>query len=350
MYRFSGQRSFGNNANRQEQSNFGGGGGGRDRYNSRPDNRDNDRGRDSRSNQSRLSNNANNNNGGGSASGGRMDRNGSSGRSGETAGSNVTTARVENESKSSTVPSVTTTGSSTTSSSSSATAGKVSGGSNSTNLTVVSVSSTIDTRKPTVTQNVTNPPLARNSGSGVPTLSSINTSPAVMKGIGGSATAVNNSKIGRSGSSSANESMSKNSSNPSPSASFNQYKGPINNTNVRGAGERDPPQSSARNEPSKSESGHWQSSSKPAAPARISNNEDVDEEDAPMIEEPLVPPKRKFTGRCRLFVGNLTNDLTEEDFVKMFEPFGETSENFLNSARGFGFVRLVSIILMKTIN
>lgn len=54
-------------------------------------------------------------------------------------------------------------------------------------------------------------------------------------------------------------------------------------------------------------------------------------------------PEKKFTGRCRLFVGNLPNDMTKEEFKKLFVPFGESSEHFLNSGRGFGFVRMVSV-------
>ncbi|XP_052808414.1 paraspeckle component 1-like isoform X2 [Mya arenaria] len=50
--------------------------------------------------------------------------------------------------------------------------------------------------------------------------------------------------------------------------------------------------------------------------------------------------QKKFTGRCRLFVGNITPDTTEEQFKEMFTPFGEVSELFVNAARGFGFIRL----------
>lgn len=56
-------------------------------------------------------------------------------------------------------------------------------------------------------------------------------------------------------------------------------------------------------------------------------------------EEPKEP--KKFTGRCRLFVGNITPDVTEEQFKELFTPFGEVSELFVNAARGFGFIRLV---------
>lgn len=50
--------------------------------------------------------------------------------------------------------------------------------------------------------------------------------------------------------------------------------------------------------------------------------------------------QKKFTGRCRLFVGNITPEVTEEQFKEMFTPFGEVSEVFVNAARGFGFIRL----------
>ncbi|XP_050393128.1 paraspeckle component 1 isoform X2 [Patella vulgata] len=52
-----------------------------------------------------------------------------------------------------------------------------------------------------------------------------------------------------------------------------------------------------------------------------------------------APPK-KFTGRCRLFVGNLPLDFTEDDFKGLFEPFGEHSEAYVNGNRGFGFIRM----------
>lgn len=49
---------------------------------------------------------------------------------------------------------------------------------------------------------------------------------------------------------------------------------------------------------------------------------------------------KKFTGRCRLFCGNLPQDLTEEDFKDLFKKFGETGECFLNTQRSFGFIKL----------
>ncbi|GFV54158.1 hypothetical protein TNCV_1027301 [Trichonephila clavipes] len=49
---------------------------------------------------------------------------------------------------------------------------------------------------------------------------------------------------------------------------------------------------------------------------------------------------KKFTGRCRLFVGNLPSSITDEEFRKMFEQFGEIAEVFLQKQKGFGFVKL----------
>lgn len=54
------------------------------------------------------------------------------------------------------------------------------------------------------------------------------------------------------------------------------------------------------------------------------------------------PGEKTFTQRCRLFVGNLPTDITEEDFRKLFSKYGEANEVFINRDRGFGFIRLVS--------
>ena len=50
---------------------------------------------------------------------------------------------------------------------------------------------------------------------------------------------------------------------------------------------------------------------------------------------------KKFTGRCRLFVGNLAPEMTEDDFKQLFQPFGDVSEVYVNPSRSFGFIRLV---------
>ena len=47
-------------------------------------------------------------------------------------------------------------------------------------------------------------------------------------------------------------------------------------------------------------------------------------------------------GRCRLFIGNIPSDLTQEEFQILFGRYGELVEYFVNPSRGFGFVKLVS--------
>lgn len=61
----------------------------------------------------------------------------------------------------------------------------------------------------------------------------------------------------------------------------------------------------------------------------------------------LKPGEKTYTQRCRLFVGNLPNDIAEDDFKKMFAKYGEPSEVFVNKAKGFGFIRLESRALAE---
>lgn len=56
------------------------------------------------------------------------------------------------------------------------------------------------------------------------------------------------------------------------------------------------------------------------------------------------PPKKKFTNRCRLFIGNLPMDLKESELKDMLGKYGELSELYL-SGKGFAFARLVSLKL-----
>lgn len=57
-----------------------------------------------------------------------------------------------------------------------------------------------------------------------------------------------------------------------------------------------------------------------------------------------LPPQdtreKKFTGRCRLYIGNLTGDVTEEEITLLFQPYGETAELFVNKEKNFAFIRL----------
>lgn len=55
---------------------------------------------------------------------------------------------------------------------------------------------------------------------------------------------------------------------------------------------------------------------------------------------PLDQTEKKFAGRNRLYVGNLSNDTTEDEIAELFKPFGETSELFFNKEKMFAFIRL----------
>lgn len=48
----------------------------------------------------------------------------------------------------------------------------------------------------------------------------------------------------------------------------------------------------------------------------------------------------KFSGRSRLYVGNLGNDINENDLKEHFASYGEIAEVFLNKEKGFAFVRV----------
>lgn len=65
-----------------------------------------------------------------------------------------------------------------------------------------------------------------------------------------------------------------------------------------------------------------------------------------MLQGPLmdIPPieteEVKFSGRNRLYIGNLTNDITEEELVELFRPYGDISEVFMNKEKNYAFVRV----------
>lgn len=48
----------------------------------------------------------------------------------------------------------------------------------------------------------------------------------------------------------------------------------------------------------------------------------------------------KFSGRNRLYIGNLTNDVTEDELKELFRPYGEISEAFINAEKNFAFLKL----------
>lgn len=55
--------------------------------------------------------------------------------------------------------------------------------------------------------------------------------------------------------------------------------------------------------------------------------------------EDIQATKKKFTGRCRLFVGNMPADMKEQELKDLFAEFGQVSECYM-SGKGFAFIRL----------
>ena len=56
---------------------------------------------------------------------------------------------------------------------------------------------------------------------------------------------------------------------------------------------------------------------------------------------PVVVKEKKFTNRARLFIGNLSRSVIEDDLLKIFEPYGEVTQPFIEKERSYGFVRMV---------
>ena len=50
----------------------------------------------------------------------------------------------------------------------------------------------------------------------------------------------------------------------------------------------------------------------------------------------------KFSGRSRLYIGNLPNEVTEESLKEMMSVFGEVGEVFYNKEKKFAFLRMAT--------
>lgn len=71
----------------------------------------------------------------------------------------------------------------------------------------------------------------------------------------------------------------------------------------------------------------------------------------PTHELPLQDTsEKKFSGRNRLYIGNLTNDVTEEEIQTMFQKYGEISELFVNKEKSFAFLRMVITSRIRLFN
>ncbi|ERL90012.1 hrp65 protein [Dendroctonus ponderosae] len=62
---------------------------------------------------------------------------------------------------------------------------------------------------------------------------------------------------------------------------------------------------------------------------------------APTNELPCLDLKeKKFSGRNRLYIGNIGTGITSEDLEALFKPYGEVSEIFVHKDKCFGFIKL----------
>nr|XP_057903894.1 splicing factor, proline- and glutamine-rich isoform X4 [Doryrhamphus excisus] len=83
------------------------------------------------------------------------------------------------------------------------------------------------------------------------------------------------------------------------------------------------------------------------AAGSTSNESQTKQEFKATLSMLLKPGEKTYTQRCRLFIGNLPSEITEEQFRKIFSKYGEPSEVFINKAKGFGFIRLESRALAE---
>ncbi|KAI5720440.1 hypothetical protein M8J77_006595 [Diaphorina citri] len=63
----------------------------------------------------------------------------------------------------------------------------------------------------------------------------------------------------------------------------------------------------------------------------------------PTLDLPPSEPQNKdikFANNCRLYLGNIGGDITENDIIELFKPYGETQELFINKEKMFGFIRM----------
>ncbi|XP_068146269.1 protein no-on-transient A-like [Drosophila tropicalis] len=61
----------------------------------------------------------------------------------------------------------------------------------------------------------------------------------------------------------------------------------------------------------------------------------------PTLElEPIETQEVKFSGRSRLYIGNMGPNTRESDMRELFKPFGEIDDIFSNSKKNFTFLRL----------
>ncbi|KAL3221626.1 hypothetical protein MRX96_029258 [Rhipicephalus microplus] len=62
----------------------------------------------------------------------------------------------------------------------------------------------------------------------------------------------------------------------------------------------------------------------------------------PPIYRPKDPPPDVALDRSRIYIGNLPHTVTEDDVRELVEPYGAVRDVFVNSQKGFAFVKMDS--------
>ena len=57
---------------------------------------------------------------------------------------------------------------------------------------------------------------------------------------------------------------------------------------------------------------------------------------------PLDMSEKRFSGRARIYIGNFSNDLSEEALKQLVSAHGEVGEMFFNREKNFAFVRMAT--------
>ena len=55
---------------------------------------------------------------------------------------------------------------------------------------------------------------------------------------------------------------------------------------------------------------------------------------------PMETAEKKFSGRARIYIGNFSNDMTEQELKDLASQHGEVGEMFFNREKNFAFVRM----------
>ncbi|XP_070702046.1 splicing factor, proline- and glutamine-rich [Pempheris klunzingeri] len=151
----------------------------------------------------------------------------------------------------------------------------------------------------------------------------------------------------------ANKNQNQNQQLKSPAGNANGQKQPPHPSPKSGPqpGQRTGPQPGQRTGPQQGQKPGPQTTKKEDSDKRGARSDDPNgsqtKEFKATLSMLLKPGEKTYTQRCRLFIGNLPNDITEEDFKRLFAKYGEPSEVFINKSKGFGFIRLESRALAE---